>query len=85
MDNRALVILFFPLFYLMRVSLVILFFPLFYLMRVSRLLVVFSTLMAVSGSYVFGSAIGFSSPAQTGIMDDLGLSLAQALCKLRDL
>ncbi|KAL1811801.1 hypothetical protein ACET3Z_021866 [Daucus carota] len=39
--------------------------------------VVFSTLVAVSGSYVFGSAIGFSSPAQIGIMDELGLSLAE--------
>ncbi|KAL4579859.1 hypothetical protein LXL04_016027 [Taraxacum kok-saghyz] len=39
--------------------------------------VVFSTLVAVSGSYVFGSAVGFSSPAQTGIMDDLGLSLEE--------
>ncbi|KAJ9564712.1 hypothetical protein OSB04_000678, partial [Centaurea solstitialis] len=39
--------------------------------------VVFSTLVAVSGSYVFGSSVGFSSPAQTGIMDDLGLSLEE--------
>ncbi|KAK9074983.1 hypothetical protein SSX86_003302 [Deinandra increscens subsp. villosa] len=39
--------------------------------------VVFSTLVAVSGSYVFGSAVGFSSPAQTGMMDDLGLSLEE--------
>ncbi|KAI3691276.1 hypothetical protein L2E82_49558 [Cichorium intybus] len=39
--------------------------------------VVFSTLVAVSGSYVFGCAVGFSSPAQTGIMDDLGLSLEE--------
>ncbi|XP_076894393.1 sugar transporter ERD6-like 5 [Bidens hawaiensis] len=38
---------------------------------------VFSTLVAVSGSYVFGSAVGFSSPAQTGIMGDLGLSLEE--------
>ncbi|KAK1403504.1 Sugar transporter ERD [Heracleum sosnowskyi] len=43
----------------------------------ATLAVVFSTLVAVSGSFVFGSAIGFSSPAQTGIMDDLGLSLAE--------
>ncbi|KAK3014127.1 hypothetical protein RJ639_007919 [Escallonia herrerae] len=40
-------------------------------------LLVLSTLVAVSGSYVFGSAVGFSSPAQSGIMDDLGLSLAE--------
>ncbi|XP_059652527.1 sugar transporter ERD6-like 5 [Cornus florida] len=39
--------------------------------------VVLSTLVAVSGSYVFGSAVGYSSPAQTGIMGDLGLSLAE--------
>ncbi|KAI3664964.1 hypothetical protein L6452_43579 [Arctium lappa] len=39
--------------------------------------VVFSTLVAVSGSYVFGSSVGFSSPAQTGIMDDLGMSLEE--------
>ncbi|KAG8391227.1 hypothetical protein BUALT_Bualt01G0165900 [Buddleja alternifolia] len=38
---------------------------------------VFSTLVAVSGSYVFGSAVGYSSPAQSGILDDLGLSLAE--------
>ncbi|KAK3031611.1 hypothetical protein RJ639_035617 [Escallonia herrerae] len=38
---------------------------------------VLSTLVAVSGSYVFGSAVRFSSPAQSGIMDDLGLSLAE--------
>ncbi|XP_058090514.1 sugar transporter ERD6-like 5 isoform X8 [Magnolia sinica] len=40
--------------------------------------VVISTLVAVSGSYVFGSAVGYSSPAELGIMNDLGLSLAQA-------
>ncbi|KAI3664968.1 hypothetical protein L6452_43583 [Arctium lappa] len=39
--------------------------------------VVFSTMVAVCGSYVYGSAVGFSSPAQTGIMDDLGLSLKE--------
>nr|GEX03717.1 sugar transporter ERD6-like 5 [Tanacetum cinerariifolium] len=39
--------------------------------------VVFSTLVAVSGSYVFGSAVGFSSPAQIGIMQDLSLSLEE--------
>ncbi|PON85517.1 Major facilitator, sugar transporter-like [Trema orientale] len=40
-------------------------------------MVVLSTLVAVSGSYVFGSAVGYSSPAQSGIMDDLGLTVAQ--------
>ncbi|KAI8547850.1 hypothetical protein RHMOL_Rhmol07G0227600 [Rhododendron molle] len=39
--------------------------------------VVLSTLVAVFGSYVFGSAVGYSSPAQSGIMDDLGLSVAE--------
>ncbi|KAM7272929.1 hypothetical protein ACFE04_027593 [Oxalis oulophora] len=39
--------------------------------------IVVSTLVAVCGSYVFGSAIGYSSPAQSGIIDDLGLSVAQ--------
>ncbi|XP_060217971.1 sugar transporter ERD6-like 5 isoform X2 [Lycium barbarum] len=39
--------------------------------------VVFSTLVAVSGSFVFGSAVGFSSPAQNGIIQDLGLSVAE--------
>ncbi|OAY42216.1 sugar transporter ERD6-like 5 [Manihot esculenta] len=39
--------------------------------------VVISTLVAVAGSYVFGSAVGYSSPTQSGIMDDLGLSVAE--------
>ncbi|XP_022898121.1 sugar transporter ERD6-like 5 isoform X3 [Olea europaea var. sylvestris] len=43
----------------------------------ATIVVVLSTLVAVLGSYVFGCAIGFSSPAQSGILDDLGLSLAQ--------
>ncbi|KAL6311680.1 hypothetical protein AAG906_007426 [Vitis piasezkii] len=38
---------------------------------------VLSTLIAVSGSYVFGTAVGYSSPAESGIMDELGLSLAE--------
>lgn len=38
--------------------------------------VIFSTIIAVLGSYVFGSAVGYSSPAQSGIVDDLGLSIA---------
>ncbi|GAA0143757.1 hypothetical protein LIER_04365 [Lithospermum erythrorhizon] len=38
--------------------------------------VIFSTIIAVLGSYVFGSAVGYSSPAQSGIVNDLGLSLA---------
>ncbi|OMP02103.1 Sugar/inositol transporter [Corchorus olitorius] len=39
--------------------------------------VIFSTFVAVCGSYVFGTAVGYSSPAQTGIIDDLGLSVAE--------
>ncbi|XP_010528860.1 PREDICTED: sugar transporter ERD6-like 5 isoform X2 [Tarenaya hassleriana] len=39
--------------------------------------VLLSTFVAVSGSYVFGSAIGYSSPAQSGIIDDLNLSVAE--------
>ncbi|XP_051144807.1 sugar transporter ERD6-like 5 [Andrographis paniculata] len=38
---------------------------------------VLTTFVAVAGSYVFGSAVGYSSPAQPGIMKDLGLSLAE--------
>ncbi|KAH9603984.1 hypothetical protein KSS87_023587 [Heliosperma pusillum] len=40
--------------------------------------VVFSTLVAVSGSFVFGCSVGFSSPAESGMISDLGLTLAQA-------
>ncbi|KAK3200371.1 hypothetical protein Dsin_023786 [Dipteronia sinensis] len=39
--------------------------------------VVLSTFVAVCGSYVFGSAVGYSSPAQSGITIDLGLSVAE--------
>ncbi|OAY42217.1 sugar transporter ERD6-like 5 [Manihot esculenta] len=38
---------------------------------------VISTLVSVSGSYVFGSAVGYSSPTQAGITHDLDLSLAE--------
>ncbi|XP_038715686.1 sugar transporter ERD6-like 5 isoform X1 [Tripterygium wilfordii] len=38
---------------------------------------VLSTFVAVAGSYVFGSAVGYSSPAQSGIIKDLGLSVAE--------
>ncbi|KAE8675355.1 Sugar transporter ERD6-like 16 [Hibiscus syriacus] len=40
-------------------------------------MVVLSTFVAVCGSYVFGTAIGYSSPAQTGIIADLGLSVTE--------
>lgn len=39
--------------------------------------VVISTLVAVFGSYVVGAVIGYSSPAESGIMGDLGLSVAE--------
>ncbi|GLT95014.1 hypothetical protein SLE2022_127210 [Rubroshorea leprosula] len=38
---------------------------------------VFSTFIAVCGSYVFGATVGYSSPAEAGIMEDLGLSEGQ--------
>ncbi|KAJ8769733.1 hypothetical protein K2173_005939 [Erythroxylum novogranatense] len=40
-------------------------------------MVVISTLVAVSGSYVFGSAVGYSSPSQSGITSELSLSVAE--------
>ncbi|XP_057807735.1 sugar transporter ERD6-like 5 isoform X3 [Salvia miltiorrhiza] len=42
-------------------------------------LLLLSTFVAVSGSYVFGCAVGFSSPAQSGILTDLGLTLSEAM------
>ncbi|KAA3472745.1 sugar transporter ERD6-like 5 [Gossypium australe] len=42
--------------------------------------VIFSTIVAISGSYAFGNAVrivGYSSPAKSGIMEDLGLSLSE--------
>ncbi|CAI9102345.1 OLC1v1000601C1 [Oldenlandia corymbosa var. corymbosa] len=41
------------------------------------LAVVFSSLVALSGSFANGCANGFSSPAESGIIHDLGLSTAQ--------
>ncbi|KAI8547852.1 hypothetical protein RHMOL_Rhmol07G0227700 [Rhododendron molle] len=43
----------------------------------STMVLVLSTCVACCGSYVFGAAVGYSSPAQSGIIDDLGLSVAQ--------
>ncbi|KAJ4850313.1 hypothetical protein Tsubulata_005824 [Turnera subulata] len=37
---------------------------------------VLSTLVAVCGSFCYGCSVGYSSPAQSGIMEDLGLSVA---------
>ncbi|KAF4353939.1 hypothetical protein G4B88_031289 [Cannabis sativa] len=42
-------------------------------------MLVLTTLVAVCGSYVFGSAVGYSSPAQSGIVDDLGLTVAETM------
>ncbi|MBA0820789.1 hypothetical protein Gohar_025563 [Gossypium harknessii] len=39
--------------------------------------VVFSTIVAISGAYAFGNAVGYSSPAKSGIMEDIGLSLSE--------
>ncbi|GLT38342.1 hypothetical protein SLA2020_125980 [Shorea laevis] len=43
----------------------------------ATVVLVLSTFIAVCGSYVFGATIGYSSPAETGIMDDLGLSIEE--------
>ncbi|KAJ4825012.1 hypothetical protein Tsubulata_048512, partial [Turnera subulata] len=37
---------------------------------------VLSTFVAVCGSFCYGCSVGYSSPAQSGIMEDLGLSVA---------
>ncbi|KAL4353486.1 hypothetical protein GQ457_06G020430 [Hibiscus cannabinus] len=37
----------------------------------------FSTFVAVCGSFCYGCSIGYSSPAKTGIMEDLGLSMPE--------
>ncbi|XP_031130355.1 sugar transporter ERD6-like 5 [Ipomoea triloba] len=39
--------------------------------------VVLCTIVAASGSLAYGFSVGYSSPAQFGIMDDLSLSIAQ--------
>ncbi|KAK1577819.1 hypothetical protein Q3G72_025107 [Acer saccharum] len=38
--------------------------------------VVFSTLVAICGSFCTGCGLGYSSPAESGIMEDLGLSVS---------
>lgn len=37
---------------------------------------VFSTFVALCGSFSYGCSVGYSSPAESGIMKDLGLSVA---------
>ncbi|KAL1832514.1 hypothetical protein ACET3Z_002165 [Daucus carota] len=39
--------------------------------------VLFSTFVAVCGSFEFGSCVGYSAPTQSGIREDLNLTLAQ--------
>ncbi|KAH9688803.1 Sugar transporter ESL1 [Citrus sinensis] len=39
--------------------------------------VVFSTLVAICGSFTYGCAVGYSSPAESGMRADLGLSVTQ--------
>ncbi|CAI9102338.1 OLC1v1000594C1 [Oldenlandia corymbosa var. corymbosa] len=39
--------------------------------------VIFSTSVVACGSLAFGLAVGYSSPAESGIMNDLGLSFAE--------
>ncbi|CAE6109293.1 unnamed protein product [Arabidopsis arenosa] len=43
----------------------------------SYLMVLFSTFVAVCGSFEFGSCVGYSSPTQSSIRQDLNLSLAE--------
>ncbi|KAJ4778112.1 Major facilitator superfamily protein [Rhynchospora pubera] len=43
----------------------------------SNWMVIFSTTVAVWGSFVFGVAVGFSSPTQAQIREDLNLSLGE--------
>ncbi|XP_038704002.1 sugar transporter ERD6-like 11 isoform X2 [Tripterygium wilfordii] len=45
--------------------------------RGATAIVVLSTFVAVCGPLCHGCAMGFSSPAESGIMEDLGLSLAE--------
>ncbi|KAL3516160.1 hypothetical protein ACH5RR_023062 [Cinchona calisaya] len=40
-------------------------------------MVIFSTAVAACGSLAYGFAVGYSSPAESGIMHDLGLSIAE--------
>ncbi|KAI3990205.1 hypothetical protein MKX01_029183, partial [Papaver californicum] len=48
----------------------------------SMFMVFLSTFVAVCGSFEFGSCVGFSAPAQSGITSDLGLSLSEGAVSL---
>ncbi|XP_062084657.1 sugar transporter ERD6-like 5 [Humulus lupulus] len=39
--------------------------------------VVFSTIVASFSSYTYGNAVGYSSPAESGILNEVGLTLAE--------
>ncbi|KAF3562933.1 hypothetical protein DY000_02018546 [Brassica cretica] len=45
----------------------------------SYFMVLFSTFVAVCGSFEFGSCVGYSAPTQSSIRRDLNLSLAEAM------
>ncbi|KAL0887588.1 hypothetical protein Bca101_011571 [Brassica carinata] len=45
----------------------------------SYFMVLFSTFVAVCGSFEFGSCVGYSAPTQSSIRQDLNLSLAEAM------
>ncbi|KAK2640571.1 hypothetical protein Ddye_028366 [Dipteronia dyeriana] len=40
--------------------------------------VIFSTSVAICGSFCTGCGSGYSSPAEAGIMEDLGLTVAES-------
>nr|XP_009772644.1 PREDICTED: sugar transporter ERD6-like 8 isoform X3 [Nicotiana sylvestris] len=48
--------------------------------REELVMVYLSTAVAVCGSYAFGTCVGYSSPTQFSIMDELNLSYSQELC-----
>ncbi|XP_020704265.1 sugar transporter ERD6-like 8 [Dendrobium catenatum] len=45
-------------------------------------MILFSTIVVVCGSFIFGSCVGFSAPSQSGIMNDMGLSLSEVCLTL---
>ncbi|OIT01937.1 sugar transporter erd6-like 8 [Nicotiana attenuata] len=45
--------------------------------REELVMVYLSTAVAVCGSYAFGTCVGYSSPTQFSIMDELNLSYSQ--------
>ncbi|MCD9561470.1 hypothetical protein HAX54_020593 [Datura stramonium] len=53
--------------------------------REELFMVYFSTAVAVCGSYAFGTCVGYSSPTQFSIMDELNLSFSQVYSSHYDL